>query len=392
MSYRRHRQRVLDRRPGAGVHCGGRPQHSSRRRPHDRSADVPHRRHPGRWSRCGGRRSRPRRSRCPRRRFRGPLRLRVGAVPLGFRVLRRARHDDVRRRPRPAQGIRRHLLRRRRLADRPGPHQPVGSAAEDLPELRPVGQPAPCRVPARHPEPAPHERRHRPQLGRRARELRGRVRRPGRSQLQQPWRRWRDRRPVRPVHRGRVRAHPAVRVRPGTHPDPEEGLQRHQEQRPAVRHGALGRRLQEGRRRLPRRRDRECARRRHGRQVRPRPRGSLRRRRVQPQRRHPLRPRQRPRGQPRPRRQRQPQPRASLPLHVRARPRICARHRREGDLQPRGCHRQRGPHARPLRTRRRGEGRPATPSRPPLATESAPETSAAPLRPRRSRRRSSSTC
>ena len=71
----------------------------------------------------------------------------------------------------------------------------------------------------------------------------------------------------------------------------QEGLQRHQDQRPAVRHGAVGRRVQEGRRRLPRRRDRERAGRRDGRQVRPPPRGPLRRRRLEPERRHPLRPR-----------------------------------------------------------------------------------------------------
>ena len=43
-------------------------------------------------------------------------------------------------RPRRAQDLRRHLLRRRRLARGPRPRQPVGSAAEDLPGLRPVRQ------------------------------------------------------------------------------------------------------------------------------------------------------------------------------------------------------------------------------------------------------------
>ena len=115
-----------------------------------------------------------------------------------------------------AQGVRRHLLRRRRVADRPGPRQPLGPAPEDLPELRPVGQRPPGRVPPRHSEPAAQGRRHRPELGRGPRELRRRVRRPGRTQ---PVRRGDGRRCQSTLFtRGRLRAHHAVRVRPRPHP------------------------------------------------------------------------------------------------------------------------------------------------------------------------------
>ena len=87
-----------------------------------------------------------------------------------------------------------------------------------------------------------------------------------------------------------------ARTRPG-----QEGLQRHQEQRPAVRHGAVGRDLHSGRPRLPRRDHRERAGRRHVGQVRAQARRPLGRRRLEPERRHPVRPRLRPRRQPRPR-------------------------------------------------------------------------------------------
>ena len=70
----------------------------------------------------------------------------------------------------------------------------------------------------------------------------------------------------------------------------EEGLQRHQVQRPAVRHGAVGRRLQARRPDYPDVEDRERARRRDDRQVRAASRGPVGRRRLQPQRRHPVRP------------------------------------------------------------------------------------------------------
>ena len=108
----------------------------------------------------------------------------------------------------------------------------------------------------------------------------------------------------------------------------QEGLQRHQVQRPAVRHGAVGRGVPARRPGLPRRRDRERAGRRDEREVRPASGGPVRRGGVQPQRRHPLRPRLRAGRQPRHRREREPQPGAPLPQHVRARPRLRPRHRR----------------------------------------------------------------
>ena len=52
------------------------------------------------------------------------------------------------------QELRRHLLRRGGLAQRARPHQPVGSAAEHHPELRPVGQHPAGEVPARRRLPA----------------------------------------------------------------------------------------------------------------------------------------------------------------------------------------------------------------------------------------------
>ena len=62
-------------------------------------------------------------------------------------------------------------------------------------------------------------------------------------------------------------------------------------------------------------------------------------------------------GQPRPGRQRQPQPRGALPQHVRARARLRTGHRRARAGQPHRRRRQRGPDARPPRPAR--TGRPA---------------------------------
>ena len=63
------------------------------------------------------------------------------------------RPDDGRGRPGDPEELRRHLLRRRGLGERPRPHQPVGSAAEHHPELRPVGQRPPGQVPPRRASP-----------------------------------------------------------------------------------------------------------------------------------------------------------------------------------------------------------------------------------------------
>jgi tartrate dehydrogenase/decarboxylase/D-malate dehydrogenase len=53
------------------------------------------------------------------------------------------------------------------------------------------------------------------------------VVRGGRAQLRRTRRGRRGRRPVGPVHRGRLRTHHALRLRPGAHPRPAQGLQRH---------------------------------------------------------------------------------------------------------------------------------------------------------------------
>ena len=179
----------------------------------------------------------------------------------------------------------------------------------------------------------------------------------GGRNLQRPRAGQRGRPADRAVHRQGLRAHHAVRVRPGPHPHGEEGLQRHQVQRPAVRHGAVGRGVQARRPGLPRRRDRKRSRRRDEREVRPASRGPVGRRGLQPQRRHPLGPGFRAGRQPRHRGERQPEPGTSLPQHVRARPRIGPRHRRRGHQQPGRRDRQRRADAGPLRPARRGPPR-----------------------------------
>ena len=113
-----------------------------------------------------------------------------------------------------------------------------------------------------------------------------------------------------------------------------KGHERHQEQRPAVRDGAVGRGVRARGARLPGRRDRALAGRRDGRAVRAQAGDARRGRRVEPVRRHPVRPRQRAGRQPRPGGERQPQPGAALPEHVRAGARLGAGHRRRGDRQP----------------------------------------------------------
>ena len=110
----------------------------------------------------------------------------------------------------------------------------------------------PVQVPPRRPVPAAQGRRHRTRLGRRPGEQRRRVRRPRRPEPVRPRPGQRGRPADRAVHREGLRADHALRVRPGPHPHREEGLQRHQVQRPAVRHGAVGRDLQAGRARTTR--------------------------------------------------------------------------------------------------------------------------------------------
>ena len=122
------------------------------------------------------------------------------------------------------------------------------------PELRPVGQRPPGALPPRRRLAAAQGRRHPPRLGRRPGEQRGRVRRPRRPQPVGPRPGQRGRHADRAVHREGLRADHPLRLRPGPHPQGQEGHQRHQEQRPAVRHGAVGRDVRPRRAGLPGRR------------------------------------------------------------------------------------------------------------------------------------------
>ena len=148
--------------------------------------------------------------------------------------------------------VRRDLLRRRRLAGRAGPHQPLGAAAGDLPGIRPVRQhpagPACCPASrARSGMPpartwtgwwsARTARASTPGIG--GRNLAGRGRGQG------------GRHSGGPLHRGGLRAGHPLRLQPGPDPQAEEGHQRHQVERPAVRHGPLGRGIPAGEAEFP---------------------------------------------------------------------------------------------------------------------------------------------
>ena len=175
------------------------------------------------------------------RRSRRPLRVR--ALPLGLPVLPRRPGACSTPTPWSDSSLRRHLLRRRRLAGRARPRQPVGPAPDHLPGLRPVRQHSARPPAARRAQSAEtrHGRDH--GLGGRSREHRGRIRRHRRPQP----RRARPRQGVA-IQAGlfteegceRIMRY-AFELAPAPHAP--EGHQRHQVERPAVRHDALGRGL-----------------------------------------------------------------------------------------------------------------------------------------------------
>ena len=170
---------------------------------------------------------------------RRPLRLQGRSLRLGRRVLQEARPHDAGERPRPDQEARRHPVRLGRPSRHSRPHHAVGPAARDLPAVRPVRQrPADARSARHHLAAAPRERQG-ARLGDRARELGRRVcrrRRPRPSGLAA---RGRHRR--RHVHPPRRRAHHALCLQAGTVPSAQAPDGRHQVQRPAPRHGDVGR-------------------------------------------------------------------------------------------------------------------------------------------------------
>ena len=169
----------------------------------------------------------------------GGFAARLRPFRLGLGALQEDRRLHAGGRPRPDQGPRRHPVRLGRRARRARPHHAVGPAARHLPAVRPVRQRAPHPHPARHHQPAAGRHRAGARLGDRARELGGRVCRRRRARASRPARGGRHRRvDVHPRRRG---AHHALRLRarplaPAQAPD-----RRHQVQRPAPRHGDVGR-------------------------------------------------------------------------------------------------------------------------------------------------------
>ena len=179
--------------------------------------------------------------------------------PWGCELLRQDRPDDGPGRPGAPQGLRRHLLRRRRLGERPGPHQPLGPAPEHLQNfdqwanIRPVKFLPGVQSPLRKADDTEldwvvvRENSEGEYAGLGGRNLSGRG--PGNEVALQT---------ALFTEKGCERimrfAFDLARTRTR-----QEGLQRHQVQRPAVRHGAVGRGLQARRPGLPGRGDRERA-------------------------------------------------------------------------------------------------------------------------------------
>ena len=166
---------------------------------------------------------------------------------LGLGLLPQARRHDAGRRPGEAQEVRRDLLRRGRRARRPRPHHAVGPAAADLPGLRPIRQRPPDQDPARHHLAAAQRRHRRSRLGDRAREFRGRICRLRRPRPSGPAGGGRHR--SRDLHPRRRSAHHALRVQAGAVASAQAADRRHQVERPAPRHGDVGRDRRRGRRR-----------------------------------------------------------------------------------------------------------------------------------------------
>ena len=124
-----------------------------------------------------------------------------------------------RRRPRDPEGLRRHLLRRRRLAKRPRPHQPVGPAAEHHARTSTSG-PTSARSSSSPASESPLRKADDTELdwvvvrenseGEYAGHRRPQPLRPRPGQRGRP--------ADRPVHREGLRADHALRLRPGPHP------------------------------------------------------------------------------------------------------------------------------------------------------------------------------
>ena len=139
------------------------------------------------------------------------------------------------------------------------------------------------------------------------------------------------------VHARRRRAHHALCVRPGAVAAAQAPDRRHQVERPAPRHGDVGRDRGRGGGRVCRRDLGQDAGRRHDHAHGAAAAVDRHGRGDQPARRHPLRSRRRAGGLARHRADRQPQPGAQVPLHVRADPRLGLRHHGEGHRQSRSA-------------------------------------------------------
>ena len=131
------------------------------------------------------------------------------------------------------------------------PHHAVGPAPEDLPGPRPVRQRAADAHSARHRRAAEALQAGRPELGDRARELRGRILRRRRPRAPGIPDRSGDRR-IGDDARGR-RAHSALRLQAGTVAAAQAAHGGDQEQRAAPRDGDVGRDRDAGREGVPRR-------------------------------------------------------------------------------------------------------------------------------------------
>ena len=169
-------------------------------------------------------------------------------------------------------------------------------------------------------------------LADRARELRGRVFRQWRAHPSRPARGSRDRN--QRLHPPRRRAHHAFRLRRGPPPPAQAADRGHQKQRPAPRHGLLGRDRCPGGPGLP---GRDLGQGTGGRHDHPHgPQAPEHRHRGghQPACGHPVGPGGRPGRLARHRAHRQRRPRTPLPQHVRTHPRQRLRHHRQGHRQP----------------------------------------------------------
>ncbi len=158
---------------------------------------------------------------------------------LGLRLVSQARRVHAGRRAGLAAHRRCDLFRRGRRSEHSGPHLALGPAAADLPGLRPIRQRPPDPHPARRDLAAARCRPGRPGLGDRAGELGRRVRRPGRAHPSRPARGSGHR--DRHLHPPRRRADHALRLRHRPLPPAQAPDGGDQVERPAPRHGVLGR-------------------------------------------------------------------------------------------------------------------------------------------------------